>query len=162
MDAEGKATRIDLFSFRSPQMRTFHVTWVAFFLCFFAWFGIAPLMKVVREELGLTKEQIGNTIIASVAITVLARLFIGWLCDRVGPRLAYSWLLILARCRSWGLELHGGEVSAISSGIPRQDTESSDRRVCPNEEVREWSCLATSATSILNERLPRKEGRFIR
>ena len=52
-------------------------------------------MAVVREELGLTKEQIGNTIIASVAITILARLFIGWLCDRIGPRLCYTFLLMV-------------------------------------------------------------------
>lgn len=75
-------------------MRAFHMTWLAFFLCFFGWFGLAPLMPVIRQELHLTKEQIGNSIIASVAITVIARLLIGWLCDRVGPRRAYTWLLI--------------------------------------------------------------------
>ena len=91
----GKATSIKLFSLATPQMRTFHLTWFAFFLCFFGWFGIAPLMAVVREDLLLTKAQIGNTIIASVAITIVARLVIGWLCDRIGPRLAYSGLLIL-------------------------------------------------------------------
>ncbi len=89
-----KATRINLFSLATPQMRTFHLTWFAFFLCFFGWFGIAPLMAVVREDLLLTKAQIGNTIIASVAITIIARLVFGWLCDRIGPRLAYSGLLI--------------------------------------------------------------------
>ncbi|CAI8008835.1 High affinity nitrate transporter 2.5 [Geodia barretti] len=76
-------------------MRTFHLTWFAFFLAFFGWFGIAPMMALVRDDLGLTKTQIGNTIIASVAITILARLLIGWLCDRIGPRLAYSGLLVL-------------------------------------------------------------------
>ncbi len=90
-----KATRINLFSLRKPHMRTFHMTWFAFFLAFFGWFGIAPMMALVRDDLGLTKTQIGNTIIASVAITILARLAIGWLCDRIGPRLAYSGLLIL-------------------------------------------------------------------
>ncbi|MBC8368178.1 MFS transporter [bacterium] len=94
MEIRNKATRIDLFSLKTPQMRAFHMSWFAFFLCFFAWFGIAPLMAVVRNELGLTKEQIGNTIIASVAITIVARLFIGWLCDRIGPRLSYTFLLI--------------------------------------------------------------------
>ncbi len=89
-----KATRINLFSLATPHMRTFHLTWFAFFLCFFGWFGIAPLMAVVREDLLLTKAQIGNTIIASVAITIIARLVFGWLCDRIGPRLAYSGLLI--------------------------------------------------------------------
>ena len=90
-----KATRIRLFSFSTPPMRAFHVTWFAFFLAFFGWFGIAPLMAVVREDLGLTQTQIGNTVIASVAATIVARLLIGWLCDRIGPRLAYSWLLVL-------------------------------------------------------------------
>jgi NNP family nitrate/nitrite transporter-like MFS transporter len=75
-------------------MRAFHMSWLAFFLCFFGWFGLAPLMPVIREELHLTKEQIGNSIIASVAITVLARLLIGWICDRIGPRRAYTALLI--------------------------------------------------------------------
>ncbi|MBW2190061.1 MAG: MFS transporter, partial [Deltaproteobacteria bacterium] len=71
---KNKATRIDLFSLKTPQMRAFHMSWFAFFLCFFAWFGIAPLMVVVRDELGLTKTQVGNTIIASVAVTIVARL----------------------------------------------------------------------------------------
>lgn len=93
MDFLGKATKIQLFSLSTIPMRTFHMTWFAFFLCFFGWFGIAPLMAVVRGDLGLTQEEVGNTIIASVAITVIARLAIGWLCDKVGPRKAYTGLL---------------------------------------------------------------------
>src|SRR6202011_979043 len=76
-DTDGKATRIRLPDFSSAPMRAFHLSWFAFFLCFVAWFGIAPLMAVVRDDLKLTKAQIGNTVIASVAITVLARLFTG-------------------------------------------------------------------------------------
>src|SRR5687768_12761040 len=100
-----KATRIRLLDFRSPPMRAFHMTWFAFFLCFFAWFGIAPLMPIVRAELGLTKDQIGWCIIGSVAITVIARLLIGWLCDRIGPRLAYTWLLLLGSLPVMGIGL---------------------------------------------------------
>lgn len=72
---DSKATKISLLDFSSAPMRAFHLTWITFFLCFFGWFGIAPLMPVIREDLGLTKTQIGNIIIASVAITVFARLF---------------------------------------------------------------------------------------
>jgi NNP family nitrate/nitrite transporter-like MFS transporter len=100
-----KATRIDLFNFRTPQMRAFHLTWAAFFCCFFAWFGIAPLMTVVRTDLGLTKEQVGWCIIASVAATVFARLFIGWLCDRIGPRLSYTGLLVMGSLPVMGIGL---------------------------------------------------------
>ncbi len=105
MEILNKATRIQLLDFKSPQMRAFHVTWFAFFLCFFGWFGIAPLMAVVRDDLHLTKTQIGNTIIASVAITILFRLIIGRLCDRIGPRLAYTWLLILGSLPVMGIGL---------------------------------------------------------
>ncbi|TDR52086.1 NNP family nitrate/nitrite transporter-like MFS transporter [Halomonas ventosae] len=95
MEIRNKANRIRLFTLKTPQMRAFHFSWFAFHLCFFGWFGIAPLMAVVRDDLGLTKTQIGNTIIASVAITVVVRLLIGVLCDRIGPRRAYTWLLCL-------------------------------------------------------------------
>jgi len=107
MESQEKATSLwgNFFNFAMPQIRAFHMTWFAFFLCFFAWFGIAPLMKVVREELSLTKDQIGWCIIASVAITVVARLFIGWLCDRIGPRLAYTWLLVICSLPVMGIGL---------------------------------------------------------
>jgi len=95
MTLRNKATQIRLSDFSSAPMRAFHMTWLAFFLCFFGWFGIAPLMPVIRDEFHLTKAQIGNLTIATVAITVLVRLVIGWLCDRIGPRRAYTWLLIL-------------------------------------------------------------------
>lgn len=105
MSQQVKATRIELFNFRTPQMRAFHLSWLAFFICFFAWFGIAPLMSIVRDELQLTKSQIGWCVIGSVAITIFARLFVGWLCDRIGPRLCYTWLLILGALPVIGIAL---------------------------------------------------------
>jgi NNP family nitrate/nitrite transporter-like MFS transporter len=104
-DSNGKATRIRLLDFNSAPMRAFHLSWFAFFLSFLAWFGIAPLMAVVREDLKLTKAQIGNTIIASVAITIFARLLTGWLCDRFGPRRTYSALLIFGAMPVMGIGL---------------------------------------------------------
>jgi len=95
MNIRHKATVIRLLDFHSAPMRAFHMTWIAFFLCFFGWFGLAPLMPVIRGELHLTKEQIGNSAIAAVAITVLVRILMGWLCDRIGPRRAYTGLLVL-------------------------------------------------------------------
>jgi NNP family nitrate/nitrite transporter-like MFS transporter len=94
MDIDGKAARIRLLNFSTPQMRAFHMSWMAFFLCFFAWFGIAPLMAVVRAEFQLTKDQVGWCIIGSVAATMFARLLVGWLCDRLGPRITYTCLLL--------------------------------------------------------------------
>jgi NNP family nitrate/nitrite transporter-like MFS transporter len=105
MTADGRATRINLLDVKSPPMRAFHCSWFAFFLCFFAWFGIAPLMPVVREEMGLTRDQVGWCIIGSVAITVLARLAVGRLCDRFGPRRTYSALLVLGSLPVMGIGL---------------------------------------------------------
>src|SRR5688500_6350437 len=95
MEHDDKATRIQLFSFSTPQMRAFHMTWVAFFDCFFAWFAVAPLMPVIKGELGLNADQIVNINIAAVGITILVRLLVGPLCDRYGPRLVYTALLAL-------------------------------------------------------------------
>ncbi|MBO0910360.1 MAG: MFS transporter [Acidobacteria bacterium] len=94
-DTGGRATRIRLLDFRTAPMRAFHLSWFAFFLSFFGWFGIAPLMAVVRDDLKLTQTQIGNTVLASVAMTILARFVAGWLCDRFGPRSTYPVLLIV-------------------------------------------------------------------
>lgn len=85
--------RLNIFSVKGIQMRTFHLTWVTFFFCFFGWFGVAPLMPLIREQLHLSKDQIGNIIIASVSATIVARLIIGKLCDTLGPRLSYTILL---------------------------------------------------------------------
>ena len=105
MDIKNKATQINLFSLKTVQMRTFHTTWFAFFLAFFGWFWIAPLMAIVREDLTLTKAEVGNTIIASVAITVLVRLLVGPLCDKIGSRKVYTWLLILGSLPVMGIGL---------------------------------------------------------
>ena len=66
-----------------------------FFVCFFGWFGLAPLMPTIRAELGLSKVQVGNIIIASVSSTIIARLIIGRLCDKWGPRKTAIRLLLL-------------------------------------------------------------------
>lgn len=92
---DGRATRIELLNFSTIPMRAFHMTWMAFFVCFFAWFAVAPLMPLIREDLGLTKDQIANINIAAVCVTIFVRIIIGPLCDRFGARLTYTWLLAL-------------------------------------------------------------------
>lgn len=87
--------KIKLFSLNTIQMRTFHITWLMFFVCFFGWFGLAPLMPTIRTDLGLSKAQVGNIIIASVSGTIIARLIIGRLCDTWGPRKTAIRLLLV-------------------------------------------------------------------
>ncbi|NMH88719.1 MFS transporter [Flavivirga algicola] len=90
-----KATKLALFNFKDVSIRTFWITAVSFFMCFFSWFGIVPFMPDVVKDLGLTPDQKWNSIILAVSGTVFARLLIGKLCDKYGPRLCYTFLLIL-------------------------------------------------------------------
>tara|TARA_R110002050_G_scaffold16719_1_gene50396 strand:- start:27385 stop:28791 length:1407 start_codon:yes stop_codon:yes gene_type:complete len=89
-----KATKLNFRDFKSIPMKTFWITSFAFFLCFFAWFGIVPFMPDVVKDLGLTPSQKWNSIILAVSGTVFARLLIGKLCDKYGPRLCYTYLLV--------------------------------------------------------------------
>jgi NNP family nitrate/nitrite transporter-like MFS transporter len=88
-------TKLNIFSASGIQMKTFHITWLTFFVCFFGWFGLAPLMPTIKEDLHLDKSQIGNIVIASVSGTIIARLLIGKLCDTWGPRKTYTALLLI-------------------------------------------------------------------
>jgi NNP family nitrate/nitrite transporter-like MFS transporter len=98
-----KAESIKIFSFDTPQMRAFHMAWLAFFACFFAWFACAPLMPVIKGEFGLTAGQIANINIAAVAITIAVRMVIGPMCDRYGPRKAHTALLLLGAIPVFGV-----------------------------------------------------------
>ena len=98
-----KATSINLFSLKTPQMRAFHLTWLAFFVCFFAWFATAPLMPLIAVDLHLTKPDVANITIAGVFATILARFAIGPLCDKYGPRIAYTLMLSLGAIPVFGI-----------------------------------------------------------
>jgi NNP family nitrate/nitrite transporter-like MFS transporter len=99
----GRATRLQLLNFSSIPMRAFHLSWMAFFVCFFAWFAVAPLMPIIRNDLSLTKDQIANINIAAVMVTILVRLIVGPLCDKFGARLTYTWLLVLGSLPVMGI-----------------------------------------------------------
>lgn len=90
-----KATKLQLLNLKSVPIRTFWITSIAFFLCFFAWFGIVPFMPDVVKDLGLTPSQKWTAVVLAVTGTVFARLLIGKLCDKYGPRLCYTALLII-------------------------------------------------------------------
>ncbi|NEO56434.1 MAG: MFS transporter [Okeania sp. SIO3B5] len=85
----------ELWSFRG-RYRTLHLTWFAFFLSFVVWFNLAPLETTIQEDFGLEGPQMGTLRICNLALTVPARIIIGMLLDRYGPRITYSVLLMYA------------------------------------------------------------------
>jgi len=85
----------DLWSFQG-RYRTLHLTWIAFFLTFVVWFNLAPLATTVKADLGLTVGQIRTVAICNVALTIPARVLIGMLLDKFGPRITYSSILVFS------------------------------------------------------------------
>ncbi len=92
------ASRLDTKSFLSfhGRMRVLHLTWIAFFLTFIVWFNHAPLLISIRESMGLTEWQVKTLLILNVALTIPARIIIGMLVDRFGPRATYVMLMVLS------------------------------------------------------------------
>ncbi|WP_250458945.1 NarK family nitrate/nitrite MFS transporter [Microbulbifer litoralis] len=85
---------LNLFSFRG-KTKVLHLTWLAFFICFFAWFNHAPLLMAIADSLSLSSEQVKTLLILNVALTIPARIIVGMLTDRYGPRRTYSALLMV-------------------------------------------------------------------
>ena len=50
VDAEHKATELQICSFSQPHMRTFHASWMGFFSTFFSTFAPAPLAAYLKRE----------------------------------------------------------------------------------------------------------------
>ena len=74
--------------------RILHLTWFAFFLTFVVWFNFAPLATTIKDDLGLSIDQMKTIGICNVALTVPARIIIGMLLDRFGPKATFSVLLM--------------------------------------------------------------------
>jgi NNP family nitrate/nitrite transporter-like MFS transporter len=93
--SESTPGRFSLFSLK-PRIRTLHLTWLAFFISFLVWFNHAPLMAAIRSSLKLSGQEVTALLTLNVALTIPARVLIGILVDRFGPRLMFSLLLAVS------------------------------------------------------------------
>ena len=88
-------SKINLFSF-TGKMKILHMSWLAFFISFVVWFNFAPLMASIRETFGLSDQEVKLLLILNVALTIPARIIIGMLVDKYGPKITFSVLLALS------------------------------------------------------------------
>ncbi|WAJ72050.1 NarK family nitrate/nitrite MFS transporter [Catenovulum adriaticum] len=88
------STKFNLFSF-TGKMKILHMSWMAFFITFFVWYNHAPLLMAIKDSLGLTTEQVKTLLILNVALTIPARVIVGMLTDKFGPRIVYSAILFI-------------------------------------------------------------------
>jgi NNP family nitrate/nitrite transporter-like MFS transporter len=91
-----RATEIKLLSFRRPHMRALHCAWVSFFLAFMIWFSPAPLLKEIRDTLGLTNKQIWKSSITNDCTALFMRIVMGPVCDNFGAKWPMAIILVLA------------------------------------------------------------------
>ncbi|WP_173916802.1 NarK family nitrate/nitrite MFS transporter [Halobacillus sp. Marseille-Q1614] len=70
------------------------MTTFAFFLSFVVWFNMAPFASTIQKTLQLSNEEIAVLLSINVALTIPARIIIGMLVDRFGPKHVYATLLI--------------------------------------------------------------------
>lgn len=86
--------KINVLSFTGKN-RILHLGWMAFFFTFFVWFNHAPFLSAIGESLNLTRDQVKTLLILNVALTIPARVIVGMLTDRFGPRLVYTAILAI-------------------------------------------------------------------
>jgi MFS transporter, NNP family, nitrate/nitrite transporter len=84
---------VSYLSFRD-RYRILHQSWLAFFISFVVWFNHAPLMSLIRDTFQLSPQQVGAILTLNVALTIPARILVGMLVDKIGPRIAYSIILV--------------------------------------------------------------------
>ena len=93
---------VNVLDVHNPSIRTLHLGWVAFFITFVVWFSHAPLLLHIKEAFDLSSQQLKALLILNVALTIPARIVVGMLVDRFGPRLVFSLLLIASSFFCWG------------------------------------------------------------
>lgn len=86
--------RFNLLSF-TGKMKVLHLTWIAFFITFVVWFNLAPMLQAIKASLGLSNAEVKMLLTLNVAIAIPARVIVGMLTDKYGPRLVYSLLLAI-------------------------------------------------------------------
>jgi NNP family nitrate/nitrite transporter-like MFS transporter len=85
----------DIFRFKNREIKALHLTWIAFFICFYVWFNMAPLASsILKSANWLTKDDLRLFAIANVALTIPARILVGMALDRFGPRRVFSVLMV--------------------------------------------------------------------
>lgn len=90
------SSKLNLADFSQANVRTLHLTWFAFFLTFVMWFSHAPLKPLIMAAFDLEIAQWKALLILNVALTIPARIVIGILVDKFGPRTVYSCLLVIS------------------------------------------------------------------
>eukprot|EP00741_Cyanophora_paradoxa_P009188 tig00001477_g8898.t1 len=95
VDSDQKATTMYFQSVNDVHMRAFYFEAAAIFCAQFAWFGLAPLLSLAYEDVGVPPELRGVVDSVGLIGSVLGSLLLGAATDRLGARLVHGVLLCL-------------------------------------------------------------------
>mmetsp|Transcript_18226 Transcript_18226/g.43618 ORF Transcript_18226/g.43618 Transcript_18226/m.43618 type:complete len:539 (+) Transcript_18226:107-1723(+) len=113
VDSENKAVTLRVCSFERPHMLAFHLSWLSFFVSFFAVFAAAPMTPVIREDLNLTQTSIGTAGVTAVTGTIFCRILMGSICDAFGPRYGHAFLQLGTAPAVFGMAVVRGPLDFI-------------------------------------------------
>lgn len=88
------SSTLNVLDLKQDKIRLLHLSWFAFFLTFLVWFNHAPMLASIKEAFDLSSQQVKALMILNVALTIPARVIVGMLVDRYGPRIVYAALLL--------------------------------------------------------------------
>ncbi|KAF9007402.1 nitrate transporter [Cyathus striatus] len=91
-----KSYTLPIFNLKDPYARSFHLSWLGFFVAFLSWFAFPPLIPdAIKSDLKLTNAQVANSNIIALVATLFVRIIVGPLVDHYGPRKVMAGLLVL-------------------------------------------------------------------
>lgn len=117
-----KARSVPVLNAVDPHGRVFFFSWLGFMIAFWAWYAFPPLVwyfvllppsasylwsavadnsyptkqltVTIKSDLHLTSAQVANSNIVSLSSTLLVRFVSGPLCDKLGARKVFSFILL--------------------------------------------------------------------
>ena len=84
-------------------------------VAFMSWYAIPPIIYHIAQDLDIPQVDIYDSNMVAVAITIVARLVIGPLCERYGPRRMMCFVLVCGAipCGLTGFIQNGAGLVAI-------------------------------------------------
>ena len=82
-----KSRTLPILNPKDKYGRTFHLSWIGYFVAFISWFAFPPLIhNIIQKDMQLTRAQVATSNTIALVSTLLTRFTVGPLCDKYGPR----------------------------------------------------------------------------
>jgi len=96
LDQYERSSVFKIYRFGRPWYRSFHFSWLSFFVAFTGWFAFIPALDYIKEDpnLDITADDVKSSNIFAVLGTIFIRFALGPLCERFGPKRCQTAILL--------------------------------------------------------------------